>query len=149
MGGTASRSSSRPPRPARRCARARTGRAGDCAVIPELRVQERPKFVGERDVVNHHRSLMGQLDRMTQIRLTQAEPEAQRPLELIIANDIAGGREAGGRVGREADLELPRLRLGGLAAPKNADGALCVLGVLDGDTPMAFRFPPSPSAVKR
>jgi len=118
-------------------------------VIPELRVQERPKFVRERDVVNHHRSLMGQFDRMTQIQLAQAEPEAQRPLELIIANDIAGGREAGGRVGREADLVLPRLRLSGLAAPKNADRALCVFGVRHGDTPMAFCFPPSPRAVNR
>src|SRR5262252_4846462 len=123
MGGPASRSSSLPPRRDRRCARARAWRAGDCTVIPELRVQERPKFVRERNVVNHHRSLMGQFDRMTQIQLAQAGPEA--------------------------DLVLPRLRLGGLAAPKNADGALCVLGVQHGDTPMAFRFPPSPSAVKR
>src|SRR5215472_1952538 len=149
MGGPASRSSSLPPRRARRCARARAWRAGDCTVIPELRVQERPKFVRERNVVNHHRSLMGQFDRMTQIQLAQAEPEAQRPLELIIANDVAGGREAGGRVGREADLVLPRLRLGGLAAPKNADRALCVFSVRHGDTPTAFCFPPSPRAVNR
>ena len=124
-------------------------RVPDCAVIQELRVQERLEFVRKRDVVNHHRSLMGQFDRMTQIRLAQAEPEAQRPLELIIANDIAGGREASGGVGREADLVLPRLRLGGLAAPKNADRTLCVFHVPHSDTPMAFGVPPSPMAVNR
>ena len=119
-------------------------------MIPELRVQEHLKFVRERDVVNHHRrSLMGQFDRMTQIRLAQAEPEAQRPLELIIANDIAGGREARGRVGREADLVLPWPRLGDLSAPKNADRALGLFSVQHGDTPIAFGFPPSPRAVNQ
>src|SRR5216683_7900077 len=104
-------------------------------------VQERLELVREIDVVNNHVVVAGLLDGAVEVWLPQAKPIAKRPLKLVIADHVAGRWNAGGGVGREADLVCPGFRLRLMAEPMNAQRAFDVIH--DGTGPPAFRFPPS------
>jgi hypothetical protein len=102
-------------------------------------VQERLELVRQVDVVNDHVVVAGLLDGAVEVWLPQAKRIAKRPLKLVIADHVAGRWNAGGGVGREADLVCPGFRLGLMAEPMNAQRAFDVIH--DGTVPPCLPFP--------